>query len=306
MRSRLVRIYIALVVAVFAVILYRSSSDLDWRTILGHPGLLAAALGLQLANVAAQFVIWFGLTRTGGAGTDLRSGFRLYAGSSISRYLPAGKVLQFASFGLLTEDAQLRSRLILASLLMTAAGTLSGLLIVFVGLPWFSHEVSRAISWGAGLIVLTVALAVPLPRALQFAQRLLKRNWVGLEDSAILSRINLGWATAASLAFCWLAELLAGTCLLRMVNPDRDLAAAAQFSVAYALAYFGGMLATFVPGGIGVREGVLIALASGKLKTFEAVFVALGLRGTLTFAELVFFSPALWLGSRPGRQRAQA
>jgi hypothetical protein len=70
---------------------------------------------------------------------------------------------------------------------------------------------------------------------------------------------------------------------------------------AFALAYTAGLLALFAPGGILVREGVLVALLSPSLGAGPALAIGLGSRLILTLVELVVALPFVvtWTRSTP-------
>lgn len=70
---------------------------------------------------------------------------------------------------------------------------------------------------------------------------------------------------------------------------------------AFALAYTAGLLALFAPGGLVVREGVLVALLAPHLGAGPAVAVSLGSRVVLTAAELLAATPFVfsWIRSAP-------
>ena len=69
----------------------------------------------------------------------------------------------------------------------------------------------------------------------------------------------------------------------------------------FALAYTAGLLALFAPGGIVIREGVLVAVLAPHLGAGPALALSLGSRVVLTGAELLAATPFVysWLRSPP-------
>jgi uncharacterized membrane protein YbhN (UPF0104 family) len=72
--------------------------------------------------------------------------------------------------------------------------------------------------------------------------------------------------------------------------PAADLA---RYTGAFAAAWVVGFVIVFVPGGIGVREGVLVFLLRGRLGEAEAVVLATASRIAFTLVDLVGGGAAL-------------
>jgi uncharacterized membrane protein YbhN (UPF0104 family) len=56
---------------------------------------------------------------------------------------------------------------------------------------------------------------------------------------------------------------------------------------AFATAWLVGLVAIYAPGGVGVREAVLVGLLRGKIGSADALVVAAASRGVLTSVDLV-------------------
>ncbi len=71
-----------------------------------------------------------------------------------------------------------------------------------------------------------------------------------------------------------------------------------------SVAMVGGFVVLFAPGGLGVREGLLMELLERQLGPREAVLVALLLRG-VSLAGEILAAVALYYGvaGRPGREK---
>jgi len=133
-----------------------------------------------------------------------------------------------------------------------------------------------------GALVLFVIL-VSIPRVLGAGLRLVFRL-AGLDAGQVpgtTATFGVRWVVLHTLV--WLAYGLAFALFVRGLGLEQaTLSLAAAFSAAYLLGY----LAFFAPAGIGVREGVLIALIRPSLGA-AAVGVAVLARLWMTLVELV-------------------
>jgi uncharacterized membrane protein YbhN (UPF0104 family) len=66
--------------------------------------------------------------------------------------------------------------------------------------------------------------------------------------------------------------------------PARDLA---LYAGAFAVAWLAGLVAIYAPGGLGVREAVLVALLSGRIGAADALIVAAASRLMLVLVDVV-------------------
>jgi hypothetical protein len=76
-----------------------------------------------------------------------------------------------------------------------------------------------------------------------------------------------------------------GTVILQ-VAPELSLRSSALMSGAYLISIVAGIAVVFLPGGIGVREGVFVWLASGEVATTEALRLALAMRIAMSLLDL--------------------
>jgi hypothetical protein len=93
-----------------------------------------------------------------------------------------------------------------------------------------------------------------------------------------------------------LCALLYG--VLPSVGPELTLARAIG---GFGAAYVAGVLAVLAPGGLGVREGLLVLLLAPAVGEGAALLVALGSRILFTVAELVAAAPFLFLAKEKDR-----
>jgi uncharacterized membrane protein YbhN (UPF0104 family) len=79
--------------------------------------------------------------------------------------------------------------------------------------------------------------------------------------------------------------------------PARDLA---FYAGAFAVAWLAGLVAIYAPGGLGVREAVLVALLSGRIGAADALVVAAASRLILILVD-VLLAGAATAAMRRGR-----
>jgi uncharacterized membrane protein YbhN (UPF0104 family) len=143
------------------------------------------------------------------------------------------------------------------------------------------------------LVVLVVGVA-----ALSWASRLaFVRRFVG-------DRRSLGAAAGNYLA----VFILFGLVFWLTADALYNVAAAdlPWYIGAYAAAWAAGFVVVFAPGGLGVREAVLVALLRGRLGESEAIVLAAASRIAFTLVDLAGGSVALLALRRRPAQRQQA
>ncbi|WP_299771786.1 lysylphosphatidylglycerol synthase domain-containing protein [uncultured Pseudoteredinibacter sp.] len=94
------------------------------------------------------------------------------------------------------------------------------------------------------------------------------------------------WLVAVSIVFSWLAVMLAVAVLATILMPGVESVTLLKLSAAMVIAVAVGFLAVFAPGGIGVREGVFVALASQLISMEDAMILVLSHRFVLVFYDL--------------------
>ena len=116
----------------------------------------------------------------------------------------------------------------------------------------------------------------------------------------------LGWVTTGAAAYL----------LLRALVPHPD-ASPVWVTAVYSFAWLLGFIVPLLPGGLGLRDGVLVALLASRVGAGPATAVAIALRLAATLAELLAIGltegaygllrllgengPASRRGERPGR-----
>jgi uncharacterized membrane protein YbhN (UPF0104 family) len=139
--------------------------------------------------------------------------------------------------------------------------------------------------WGLAAAALALASVLALTASGKAEKAIAASlRWFGRSDAVAVPRaIIAGFIpyvaiTAALGVTLWLvADALFGI-------PAGDL----PFYIgAFSIAWLTGLVAVFAPGGLGVREALLVALLRGRLGTADAVVLATASRAVLTIADLL-------------------
>jgi len=259
-------VFTAVAIAFAGRVLWRQAGDLTLRwaelTSAGwhlRPGWLALALGFWTANLFVMGRVWVVLVRALGSELSYTDGIRIWMITNLGRYVP-GKIWQLSGLAVyMRQRSQAGGIALVAALafqvLVLATG--AGLGLAVVG-AWLAN--GRLFVSAAAIGLSTVGLGVLLRP--DVIQRL--AAWVSVRVGEVVppsARLGRGVLLkgSASLVVCWATYGFGLWCLWRGVGavggPDPLL-----WTGMFAAAYVVGYLALFAPGGIIVREGVLVAL----------------------------------------------
>lgn len=255
-----------------------------------QPGRLAlATLAIFLAYV---FYIesWRRLLAGWGQRIRYAAAARVWCLSNLGRYVP-GKIWGVTGLVVLAGRAGVRGSAAAASAVAFQALVLgTGVALVAVATP----QATSALRLGVGLLVAVVSLG-----ALVWAPtgRLLGRivDSVSPLPPLPISAVALG---GVAMVAGWLAYGLSFWLLAHGLLSDVQLPLAAAVGN-FILGYILGTLAVFVPGGLGVRELVLISLLTPFLGGGGAVAVSIASRVMLTLTEAGAALMAVTLVRRP-------
>lgn len=230
---------------------------------------------------------------------------RIWCLSSLGKYIP-GKVWSIAGMAAMAEKqgvsgvAAIGSAVIM-QLVSLATGAVVALM--FTGTIVFDRILSPYTPYGSLLafagagFALLCSVALTLP---SLTRRL--GHLIGKPDS--VQPVEPGALAGALFVnfLAWGGYGLAFQLLLMGTIPSLDLNWTTATG-AFAASYVVGYLALVVPGGIGVREGILVLLLQGPLGLGPAVAIAAASRITLTINEIGAAVPFL-LMRRPSRDDA--
>ena len=264
-----------------------------------RPLYLLASLVITWAMYAMLIAAWRAMLVSWGQRLDPWTAARIWIVSNLGKYIP-GKVWALAGMTVMSQRAGVAPWAAAASaVVLQAVGIGTGAAVVGAA-GAVALEAARPGSRAAlQLLMVGSAVAVALVLWPPVARRLLRL--AGVEAASArppaASAVLLGIVTGI---LAWLGYGVALVCLARGILPEArlDLATATG---AFTASYLAGLLALIAPGGIGVREGVMILLLQAPLGVGAATMLALASRVLLTVAELGAAMPFLLSSDRSAR-----
>lgn len=237
-------------------------------------GALAGALVLGAAGTAAGAAIWLAILEALGVRTQ-RRWMGLFFQAQLGKYIP-GSVWQYAGRAAMARANGIPVRPVGVSLPIefAASGAAGGSMAALL-LDW----------WGAvlvGAVAILVAVGERMTRT--------RRRLTFATLRATLLYLPVWVLLGVSFWLC--ARGLLGV-------PARDLA---FYTGAFAVAWLAGLVAVYAPGGLGIREAVLVALLSSRIGAANALVVAAASRLILIFADVSLAGAAtvaMRRGSKP-------
>ncbi|MBD3284795.1 hypothetical protein GF359_00465 [candidate division WOR-3 bacterium] len=262
---------------------------------------LAGSFLLLCCSILYMILLWRGLLSRLGGKIRLGTAVRIFSVSALGRYLP-GKVWQVVGMVYLGKREGVRAEAgIWAAVLAQILHILGGALFTFAALlieqdrllaPLLERTGIQSISLWWMLLPLAAVLALLHPRILEkltnFLLRFIKREPV---------RFELSWpGLLAYFAGYFSSWFLFGTAFWLFISAFTGEFALSDWVVVsggFAAAYIVGLLAIFVPGGLGVREGLLVLFLLGLLGQGMAQTLSISQRVWFTAAELTFVAISL-------------
>ncbi|GGK58623.1 membrane protein [Planomonospora parontospora subsp. parontospora] len=294
--SRLLRVLLALVALAFAGYGLHRNWDgtvsalarLSWWSPAG--AFTAVMTGAGLMMVAWQRVV-------AGLGSPFPLGVaaRVLFVGQLGKYVP-GSVWAYAAMMELGRDHGCPPR-------RTFSGT-SIALVVSLGcavalaaatLPFTARSVAEQ-AWYLALVIPVIVVCLHprvLTWGLNLVLRLARRD---LLDEVLPGRALLG---AVAWTVCgWLVYGLHAWLVIGDLTGDFSPSAYLLGAGAYAFAWASGLLAAFVPAGVGVREGAMVLVLAPSVGTGNAVVVAVLSRLAFTFTDVAWAGIGFLLGRR--------
>jgi hypothetical protein len=279
----------------------------DWLRILGSGALVATTYLILVEAWRATLRVW-------SESLPFGTSARIWFVSNLGKYVP-GKVWQIAAMGAMAQKSGVSATAAIGSslvvnLVSVVAGfavialTAAGKIGAAVGSQSSNANGDTAKLAVVGIAVVgAVALAlapIAVPRLATLAGRVSGRPIAipRVPPSAI-------WIASAATVASWLLYGIAFSLFAHGVSP-RATGNASSYIAVYTGSYLAGYLALFAPGGVGVREAVLV-LAMPRfdlVSAADAAVIAITSRLWLTMLEIL---PGLLLlrWRRPATARGQ-
>lgn len=256
---------------------------------------LVLAFCAVVAAYLVRFFAWTRLAAVFGLRAGARRAARAYFLSMLGRYIP-GKV-GLALVRIEAYGGHPAGRVALATGMELACAVAAAFLLAFAGLAFAPVDLPPAVRWLPLPCIALIALLLHpafLRRAANAVFRLAKRPPL---EGAPRYRTNLGLALLYTLP-----GLLhgAGLFLLLRALADVPLSHYPAVTGAYYLASIAGLVAIFAPGGLGVREGILLLVLPAIVGRETAIVAAIAMRLVTVAAEGALAAIAAAVAPRGG------
>jgi hypothetical protein len=222
-------------------------------------GWLAGAVVLGVAAVIGSSLIWLVILRKLGLPVPWPTA-AIYLQAQLGKYIP-GTVWQYASRGAMARAHGLSVGAVVRSLPIELAATIcAGGAFAFLALGWWGAIAVAAVIVFAGGVGTNLGEGRIARRVTAQVIPLYAATWPVIGVSF--------WMTARAFLH---------------VSPS-DLA---LYTGAFAVAWIVGLVAIYAPGGIGVREAMLVAVLGPRIGSAEALLIAAASRIVFTLADLI-------------------
>lgn len=283
-------VVIAAVAYFFASALSKNWSNLE--SISLRPNLYSVTGVLLFAGaVTISGLLWGGLLKDlTGKSVSSRDAMRIHSASWLLKYVPgqAGSILNKLAWGTKNgfSKKSITNSFIYENVLMVLAGALLSVPVIFVFKERLHEDLSVLLPL---LVIIPMVIVVQKPVfhwLLNTAFSILKRK--PFTESDFLSTGNL----FKFLSLYLLPRLMNGVGFIFIaasiitIEPGMYMG----LSATYILAGIVGILAIFVPSGLGVREAVITLFLSQYFGTEQAIVLALLARFYATLADILVFA----------------
>lgn len=232
--------------------------------------------------------IWRKLLILTGARISFIGANQIYANSQFWRYIP-GKVMLFVrrtmlctKNGISTRSASLSIILELTALFISAVAT-----SMFTSVLWPNISQLRKIIFATLSIVIILAV-ICIPKFSKLITLLIQKFMKLKNKSIKIHYENLPWILFAYI----LTWILQGVGLYLIVASvfDAPSALLPLCICIFAISWIVGFMGILTPGGVGIREAVLILLAAPFMPANIIIIAAVISRIHITFSEIIFWA----------------
>jgi len=282
-----------IVVAFVTYALAQHIKKIDWATVRFDLPLALAAGGCIVAVTLAQIIAYRFLLAAYGTAPSWAQAATLSWVPALGKYVP-GKVVAIGGTVYLLRKFRIAAPIALSVALMgDALAVLTG---IIVAAPMLRQPEMRARlpgGWIWSLAIVAIGLICLWPPVfaslVNVALRKLNRPTLGAAP-----HIRFYIAPVLATACQWIFWGLALWLTTRSIGGDLTSREIPAMIFMIALANTVGYLALFAPGGIGVREGILLAALTPMMGNMSAI-VVLALRLIQTIAEIVLALTGVWI-----------
>ncbi len=290
--------------AIFLVLFVASQwsrlPHIRWRF---RPGWLAVSIAALVVFQAIQAQLWPWILRGLGATLATSRAWSIFSVTLLARYVPTNLALVVGRTAM-GEREGVPKRVTLAGVVYQLGLSFAGAAAVgayfVIVLPDLRGQPVRF----AALVLPVAALAVLHPRVFQPLADLALRRLGRERLPGVLTWPRVLWLTAvAAISF-----VVAGVAVYALAEAIRGVAGVDAPTVigAYSVGFAASVLTLILPGGLGAREGVMVAALSPVMPAIVALAIALAIRLLQVGVEVVFatLTPVWARRSAAGHARA--
>lgn len=279
------RVGIVLLILAYVVQVLRGNlSDIRDMPVLEHPWLMLLSLTVLCLHYLMMAVGWHLLTAMNRAAIPLGAALASWFASTIGRYIPGKVFLLAARVYYYNQGGVSVNRITFCFTIETTLHILT--VALFVAIAGSLSEIPildpyRPALWALVIVGITLLNPRLMEPVLNMALRAFHRHPV---------RIDMRRRDLAGLVMGYSVALLVfGVAVLLFARCFHPVGVTDYWYLTSAFLFSGiiGMLALFVPAGLGVREGVLLVALQGFLPAGQAALLVLASRVWGTAAELL-------------------
>jgi hypothetical protein len=241
-----------------------------------------ATIASFTAAYYAAFFAWNAILKAIGLTISVRSAQYNWFVSNLWKYVP-GKVWTVSSRAFLHKKQNHSVEMVVSATLLEALFSYSISVLVLVSLMVYHNDMGEYFIPLIGVLLLFCLVLSPniFTKSVNFGLKLIKRNLIKIELS-VGSRI---WISLLYLGFIGI-QGIGFWFYIKSIFPDLS---PNYFAILFAFVFSNliGMLAFFVPKGVGVRESFLVLLLTPIISEPKAIVISLSLRLWLIAIELI-------------------
>jgi len=283
--------YLLVLVVIFFLVKYVYE---NWQAVSLYQwqfkyGLLAISFGLVFLNFLFFIQIWRGLLfKSSSFNLSFKKGFKIWFYSNLGKYVP-GKLWSVMGMVYLCEKEGIPKAATLTSAILNQLLNIIGglILVLILSGTKFLSGVPRLTYLPLALILLLFLYPKVMEKSLNWGLKKLKKEPVKINLSF---KENIVFTLFFMLA--WGVYGLAFNVFILSLT-DYSFSLFPFLTSIFVFSYLAGFLSIFVPGGLGVREGLLIYYLSGYFPLPVATLIALLSRLWMTAAEVLGFFVSL-------------
>lgn len=275
--------------------------DVDAPRLTFQWGWLAAAMIASVVAWAPSMWFWRKLLADLGPCPPWKQIIRAYYCGHPGKYVPGKAMVMLIRAALLKPSGVSPATAALTVTLDSLTYIAAGIILVLLLLPWLLvnipqleelGRITRQPTWLAGLIMTALVAGVSGVALIARASVRLIRRFAALDPRQTLLGREVRMTTlfrgfGVYLLSWWLQGLTLGLVLRGLSATPIDWGDWPLWTGMSVITIAGGFFAVFAPGGLGVREGLLMEMLRNQVGPHEAVVAAVMLRGVSLVGELV-------------------